>query len=103
LLFRNPVARALAPLFPLQLRRFLATITPSKSMQELLQIVRIMDRSSKKVLRSKRASIEKGDGTEQIGAGKDLMSTLRKLKSRHSIKQGLIKYLAQCVQIYKAK
>jgi hypothetical protein len=66
----------LAPFFPLSVRRFLARTIPSRSLQELVYIVRVMDESSKKLLSSRKATLL-DETAEQVGRGKDLMTVLR--------------------------
>ncbi|KAF8550967.1 cytochrome P450 [Imleria badia] len=80
-LFRNPVARALAPFFPLPVRRFLAYNIPSRKLQELVSIVRVMDERSKKLLSSRKATLLE-ETTETVGLGKDLVTLLLRSNMR---------------------
>ncbi|KAG8220286.1 cytochrome P450 [Butyriboletus roseoflavus] len=74
-LFQNTVARTLAPLFPLAVRRFLACTIPSRSLRELVYLVRVMDESSKKLLSSRKTTLLH-QPTEQMRLEKDLMTVL---------------------------
>ena len=64
---------------PLSLRRFLLSLIPRRSMQTMIGIVDIFEKTSKEILFDKKVALEKGEEAivQQVGEGKDLMSILR--------------------------
>lgn len=70
---------------PTWLRRAIVDILPFPSVKKMREIIRVMDTTSKEVLRAKRAALDAGDEAlaKQVGDGKDIMSILRSYPLRY--------------------
>ncbi|KIJ60897.1 hypothetical protein HYDPIDRAFT_42968 [Hydnomerulius pinastri MD-312] len=83
-LFKVIVARQFVP-FVVKIgtpkfRKFIARIIPWKALQELIDIVEVMDKTSNEVFDAKKKALTEGDEAvlQQVGRGKDIMSILLK-------------------------
>ena len=63
---------------PAWLRRKIVEHVPSKRVQKLKNIVDTMYHRARDIVREKRSAMVQGDGEDDLGAAKDVMSILRK-------------------------
>ena len=69
-------------------RGFVAKYLPWKSMQTLVQIVDVMNRTAQTVFESKRSALKMGDEAvlEQVGDGRDILSALCMLSTLEALR-----------------